>query len=262
MDFEITMKKVVIYTSIVGNYDPLIEHRYISRDWDYICFVDENSKISSKFWKIIKLPSEIKDKVKLSRLPKILPHKFVSEYEYSIYIDANLEITNDRLEKRINQLIQKESVLALVPHPYRDCVYDEADFCIQIGKDNSPIIKQQIKEIYINNKFPRHYGLYQNNLIFRKHNELGELGELWWDVYLKYSRRDQLSLIYALWKTDIRCDNLFEKGYNVKTSPDGFICIDHEVPFTTNKKKYVRIRIRSWLRKLGILQLIQKTNII
>ena len=256
------MKKGVIYTSIVGNYDPLLEHCYIMEDWDYICFSESKAIVQNHtIWKIIVLPSnEIKNNIRLSRLPKILPHRFLTEYEYSIYLDANINILDDTLEKRVNQLIKKNVKIAIAPHPQRDCVYEEAQVCIKSGKDKKSIIEKQIKEIYTLNNFPTHFGLYQNNLIYRKHNDLVELDQLWWDIYMKYSRRDQLSLVYALWRTGILCENLFEQGFNIRESPKGFSFFRHEVPYTTKKTLYLRKGLRSKLKKWGILPFIHEVK--
>ena len=47
--------------------------------------------------------------------------------------------------------------------------------------------------------------LYENNLIFRKHNHCSSVtvSEAWWKMYMTYSKRDQLSLCYVLWANHI-----------------------------------------------------------
>ena len=37
--------KTVCYTCITKNYDKLIQHSYISKDWDYVCFTDDKKLI-------------------------------------------------------------------------------------------------------------------------------------------------------------------------------------------------------------------------
>lgn len=50
--------------------------------------------------------------------------------------------------------------------------------------------------------FPEHYGLGENNILYRRHNEpaLVRVMEDWWYFLENYSRRDQLSFVYVLWK--------------------------------------------------------------
>ena len=62
--------------------------------------------------------------------------------------------------------------------------------------------------------FPRHYGLFLNNIIFRVHCDgVYEVDHLWWDLYVKYCRRDQMFLPYALWiHPEVKVDYLFSQG--------------------------------------------------
>ena len=62
--------------------------------------------------------------------------------------------------------------------------------------------------------FPEHYGLYEANVIIRKHNNKSviDLMEYWWSEILNNSHRDQLSLNYVIWKYDF--DNII---HSVKT---------------------------------------------
>ena len=58
--------------------------------------------------------------------------------------------------------------------------------------------------------FPQNYGLPENNIIYRKHNkaEIISIMNDWWYMLEHYSRRDQLSLPYVLWKHNIKCENV------------------------------------------------------
>ena len=52
---------------------------------------------------------------------------------------------------------------------------------------------------------PRHYGLNETNVIYRKHTESSiiNLMESWWNCIRDISKRDQLSFSYVLWKNGI-----------------------------------------------------------
>lgn len=54
--------------------------------------------------------------------------------------------------------------------------------------------------------FPENYGLNETNLIFRRHNdkEIVSLMEDWWYFIEKYTKRDQFSFSYVLWKHGLK----------------------------------------------------------
>ena len=43
------MGKICVYTCITGDYDNLIQHTYIDKDYDYICFTDNQKLIDKQF---------------------------------------------------------------------------------------------------------------------------------------------------------------------------------------------------------------------
>lgn len=209
--------KIVIYTVLVGNYDKLCQPKKINEGVDYVCFTDKedcNDRIG--VWRVVGVPFSHKDNGRVSRYPKILPHKTIlSEYDYSLYIDANLIINDNYVYERIQDLIANGDILAMVKHPDRDCVYQEAYTCISGFKAKWRDVFRQIL-YYKMVGIPKHWGLYEANIIFRKHNDTSVviLDELWWKFFLKYSKRDQLSLVYALWKTGITVPLFLPEGFS------------------------------------------------
>ena len=91
------MNKNVIYTCLTGNYDGLKQPKYIYDGYDYICFSNEFSESHIGIWEIRKIPFETNDKLRLSRFVKINPHLALPEYEYSLWMDSNLQIVGDEL---------------------------------------------------------------------------------------------------------------------------------------------------------------------
>lgn len=187
--------KKVIYTCITGNYDNLIEMQTYFNDYDYICFTN-NPDIKSDSWIIKPIPKLVLSNQKKQRYVKMHPHKLLPEYDYSIYVDANIDILKDP-----TPLIHNEYFLQIPMHPDRNCLYKEYKACVIIKKDTLTNMKPQIDR-YREEGFPEKYGLTQNNIIFRKHNDPKciELMELWWKEVFKGSYRDQISFEYVLWK--------------------------------------------------------------
>ena len=193
--------KKVIYTCIVGGYDTLLDPKIISNGFDYVCFTD-NQNLSSNVWDIRPLPKETEElpKVKKQRYMKINPHKHLSEYELSIWVDGNVEIRGD-LNKFINETLKNDCSVYVPKHPSRNCIYAEERVVIRMKKDKFDITNPQIKR-YEKEGFPKDYGLLQSNILLRKHNDDGciRLMEDWFEEVKNGSHRDQLSFNYVSWK--------------------------------------------------------------
>lgn len=195
-------KNTVVYTAISGNYDDLKNPQVINKNFDYVCFTD-NPKIKSDIWKIVKFTSEGLDQVRKCREVKILPHKYFSDYKYSIWIDGNIDIIDDVNELITEFIILKKSNLLTFKHPLRECIYEEAQTCINDKRDKKKIIiKQMIK--YQEEKLPEQIGLIESNVIIRNHNNAAvvKLMENWWEEVREHSKRDQLSFNYCVWKNN------------------------------------------------------------
>ena len=109
----IIKNKGVVYTSITGDYDDLLTPLHINENWDYICFTDKD--IKSDFWQIKQIGNSNLDPVRKAKKYKILPHRYLSAYDYSLYIDANFIIIGD-IDKFVNKYSKVNPMLCLV-HP-------------------------------------------------------------------------------------------------------------------------------------------------
>ena len=205
------MNKKVVYTSVFGNYDDVVEPK-LPEGWDWKCFSEQNS-----------LPI-YEDNMRNAKRYKILPHRFLKEYEISIYIDGNYIIKRD-----VNELVDRylNDVNAVFhnhnsqpAYDKRNCIYDEARTILMFGeknmkitpergmknyKDNPEIIVNQMKRYTIDN-YPEQNGLITGGVILRRHNEKDCIGvmEDWWKEIRYGSKRDQLSFNYVAWKNKFK----------------------------------------------------------
>lgn len=196
---QINKNKVVVYTAITGNYDNLYEPRYKSDKFDYVCFTD-NPDIKSNFWKIIPLPHHNLDSTRKARYVKILPHLFFQDYNYSVWVDANITIVGDLYE--LLQSYLKESSLVFFRHSDgRNCIYQEAEACIRRNKDDKNVILAQA-ERYEKERYPENNGLISTGVILRRHKDpkIIETMDAWWNEVENFSKRDQMSFNYIAWK--------------------------------------------------------------
>ncbi len=213
------MRKV-IYTSIVGNYDSLPQPLAVDGSFEYVCFSNDIAEGRAGVWQVRPIPYSDKDVTRLSRYVKLQPHKVLGDYDVSVWMDANIRILGEEFYRIVNGRIESGSLMAMVPHPRRDCVYEEISRCYQdvrIGFRDALRQKRHLER----ECFPRHFGMMENNLILRRHNDpsVRKISDGWWKEYLGYSVRDQLSLMPVCRKMGFRPDLLLGEGKNARNVP-------------------------------------------
>ncbi len=205
------MFKVVVYTSIVGSCDQLLQPISYNKDYDYICFVRKGEALNKTIgvWQIKEIPFDDLDNRVTSRFPKINPHIVLPEYDYSLWIDGNVFINSSQCYDLIQQKINKGIVYSGLNHWGRSCAYAEIFACVNAEKETVKGAKKILKYLY-ENKFPQDAGLYENNVILRKHNDvkIKKFDELWWEHYMAFSKRDQLTHSYCYRKAGLNYDYL------------------------------------------------------
>jgi hypothetical protein len=191
---------IVVYTVITGSYETLRPAKYPG-----ICLTDGSPKLV-KGWEVREIKKEHPDPRRASRHPKMMPHKYFPDVEYTIYVDGNVVLLRSP-EKIVKDLLQREDV-ALFQHPERMCVYKEAKKCVEYKKADPEVVKSQI-EYYRAEGFPADQGLTACWVIVRRNTpEVQKFGEIWWKEYLRFSCRDQLSFDFVRWQTKLEYDRI------------------------------------------------------
>lgn len=191
-------ERVAVYTCITNAYDRLPD----LPQWphcDFICFTD-NPYLRSDRWEMRYLSGDDLDAARRSRLPKILPHRFLLEYPISVWVDANVTVHTDLAALARLELASRPA--AFFTHLERTNVYDEAEMCIKLDKDDPETLRRQA-DAYRKEGLPAGINdLVTCTVMFRRHRDpkIVSLMELWWKEILRYSRRDQISLPFVAWK--------------------------------------------------------------
>ncbi|MBQ9023726.1 MAG: DUF616 domain-containing protein [Bacilli bacterium] len=199
--------KICVYTCITGNYDDLHELEIKEKNVDYICFTN-NKNIKSDTWKIIYIENDKLDNHRLSRKIKMLGHPYISEnYNISVWMDAGVVF-----KKKVTDFVKmylKDNSFASFKHSSRNCIYEEANECIKLRKDSKENVLK-ILEFLKKEKYPKNNGLYEMTVFIKKHNDpiVIKTMNLWFDIVCKYSKRDQLSFMYCVWKTGMKIDDI------------------------------------------------------
>jgi hypothetical protein len=199
--------KIIIYTCITARYDWLLPPLFQSKEIEYICFTD-TPNISAHGWSVRPIADSIKHLPPnlINRHYKFFPHFYLPESEWSIYIDGNLRLFKD-LGAFVEDMEDQDIYMACPRHPQRNNIFDEAEACLQLGKfsSNEETIIQDQLEFYRSEGMPPDLALSANYILVRKHSEplLQKAMVLWWDQLQAYTKRDQISLPYAAWKTGL-----------------------------------------------------------
>ena len=244
------MKRIAIYTCVTGGYDYLHAPAILDPDVDYLCFVPSHCHTEEVDGWIVRTFDYVgKTMQDTSRFPKLNPHIVLPDYEYSLWIDGNVTLTSHELIDIVKGKINSGRVYSGIRHPRGGDIYEEALRCLRGKRDSFINIFRSVR--YLRREgFPKGIPVMENNVVFRKHLDPGiiETDCLWWRLYLKYSKRDQLSLMYCLKKFNIPLDLLIPEGYSAKNWT-GLHLYRHK-KFTKKKTSIVRKSVDELLHKV------------
>lgn len=183
-------KDITVVTAIAGGKDKLKDQPYYP-GVEYVAFVDEKTKSST--WKTRPVCDKFKKPVMNAKIHKILTHKYV-DTPYIVWMDGNMDLKVDP-HKLVDLL--GENDFAFFKHPGRDCVYEEADICVQLKKGSPTELAEQTKQ-YAKDGFEPHSGLCEMTAFVRRNNPKANLSfERWWAEICRHSERDQVSFPVA-----------------------------------------------------------------
>lgn len=203
------LSKKVVYTAIVGNYDimPVIQD-YVREGWRYVCFTDNKTLLRlGRFahWEIKPLRFTELDSTKNARWHKTHNADLFPDCAESLWVDANINI----LTPYIFELVENANSDLLVPKHYcRKSVYQELEAVNALSLETFDNIKFIDKFLH-SEGMPDNFGLNETNLLYRQHNQrTTKLMQDWWHMIEHYSKRDQLSFSYVLWKNSINVNDI------------------------------------------------------
>lgn len=229
---------------MTGGYEGIVQPLAIDERFDYILFSNDFKENNIGVWQIRPIPAvvDLDDNKRLSRYPKSHPEEMLSEYEASLYMDANIQISDQWVYERFIELANKKIDYAGIKLlcTGRDDIYRHAyDMCVMRVENDINAIRQ-MHALY-KNGFPEHYGLNENNIIFRSHTEkMKQADEEWWWWITNYSFRDQFSYMYCLWKHGIKRYFFLPEGEDSRNS-NHFIYIAHNDSAGVVNKKWLTL---------------------
>jgi O-antigen biosynthesis protein len=189
-----------VYTALFGGYErPSLQPTFADDDIDKILFTDD-PELRSDDWDVRVVPRALAaDPGRSSRWAKVLPHRALPEYGESLYIDNSVLLTQPP-SAVIDRLLVDGVSFALLAHSYRGAVADEMDAVAAVKFDDPARIREQAEHYAVIAPEALAAQTLWGGMLARRHHDplLIEAMETWWEQILRYSRRDQLSLPFAL----------------------------------------------------------------
>ena len=146
---------------------------YLNPEYKYVCFTDDETYLKRRIvgpWHIEPLRYDRLDNTRNNRYHKMHPHELFSDYEESLFIDANIQLRGNCLFAAADAMHGRDVFLAIPPHRRCRCLYDELEECVRSHKDNAEVLEKH--RIFLEEEgYPRQMGLTENNVIYRKHKD-------------------------------------------------------------------------------------------
>jgi len=220
--------RLAVYTYILGSYDQLLDQPPAeSEQTEYICFTD-NPELTSDRWRIVLIePRFPSDVVRSARFVKIVGHPELAGFDATLSIDASVRLRVPP-ERIVDAWLTDGVDFAVAEHSYREALIDEFDEVIRLNYDDRGRVHEQLFDYSVDHPATlQRRPLWTGMLARRVTNASAEMARLWFDHVLRYSRRDQLSVLTAIEQSRV----------SVRTIPlDNFASELHEWPVINGRR--------------------------
>ena len=241
------MKRYVIYSALVGDYDEVLQPMVVDERFDYVLFSNDIKDSRVGVWQVRPISYENPDNTRVCRYVKTHPEELLKEYEVSVWIDANVQPLSGYVYERIAELDNQGVLVSSMWHPVRKCIYEEAFAVMNMMVEHERVVVEWCHRLR-KERYPRDNGLCETGLVFRRHQEVSvrKLDALWWYCIDHYSRRDQLSFNYVLWKLNVPYELFLGGGRNARKT-EFFRLLKHKDPTDHNHCQIVKNE--AWLMR-------------
>jgi hypothetical protein len=192
----------LVYTCVFDNYDWVLPPIAARPGIRHILVTDQDGPAPAGWERRVVDPAEHGSSSAANRYWKMLGWRELPSCERTLYVDANIRLLGDSASF-LDKVLPESSAMGLFRHPLRKTIADEARACIQAGKVEKPETLYAELESYGGMGFHDDQGLSENGILARRTNAPGldAAMQFWWELYLRQSGRDQISLPVVRWRT-------------------------------------------------------------
>ena len=211
--------KFAVCCVLTGRYDTPQPVGRPEPNIDYFLITDAASLPAPPGWQRITVPGDDANPLHLSRrlkmnLASLLPSP--DSYNAIVYLDGNIEVAGD-IRPLVSDYLASGADLGVVPHPFRQCVYEEAAAVMLELRDDPRCVLQAV-EFLEHEGHPPRAGLFEMNFFcFRPRPAATAFFAHWWQHYQQHGNRDQLLAPYVARKLGTSLHPLLPTGRSVRT---------------------------------------------
>jgi GT2 family glycosyltransferase len=218
--------EVAFITASAGRYDTPKWHEHLLPTADYLLFSDAIQ--THPLYDVRPFPYFNIDPTRMARFIKTHPSTVAPGYKVVVWVDGNIVIRGD-LSEEVEAFIRSGRAIGAIAHPLRSSIYDEAEACRTLGKDEPTLMERQLAR-YRAHGYQSRFLIESNLMMYRlDHPQLTPVLSRWWGEIEQGSRRDQLSLPFALEQSGMEWHRITELGVSVRNHPK-LVIVTHE-PF-------------------------------
>lgn len=193
---------VAIISAVYDGYDtvkPVLPQAGVEVEWILVTDTPPDAE-AARGWTIVHEPKPDVPPNRAAKGAKFEPWKY-TDAPASIWIDASFRVTSPDFATRA---MEHAAPIAQFEHPWRDCLYAEAEEIAKLGMDSEGVAAWQTRR-YREAGHPEGWGLWASGVIARKHTApVKRMGAMWAKEVAAGSARDQVSQPYVLRKTRLR----------------------------------------------------------
>ena len=208
--------KKVVYTVLVEENKGLLPPLHKQKGWDYICFTDF-AKVEAGVWTIQALPKlPVLAKAAgnpnlIAGLLKALPHRFLQQYEYSLYVEPNRLLAGriDRFTSKKPAELQTLGSVFYGPFIAAERLMENQTLATgqqikSFTKQQQDRMKKQMKRWQADG-LPEGNGCPETGVLGRKHNleQVSRAMEIWAVELQDGCMQDAPALAYACYKAGV-----------------------------------------------------------
>jgi predicted O-methyltransferase YrrM len=192
---------VVVYTVIAGPYDEPPTFEFHDPRVECYCFSDYLTSAPEP-WTLVPIESYFKDPKLTSGYLKTNPNLLFPPTTIAVWVDANLDQL--RIDSDAMRALVKNTPFAMPAHRERADVASEAKVVVELGLDDTARVSRLLRELS-EHGYPDDRGLGATMMVVRDLSKpsVHRVDRAWWDGIALLSRRDQLTVNYALWSADV-----------------------------------------------------------
>jgi len=198
---KVTLKansKIAVFTSIIPHdYVTLKPPIYINTEVDYWVISDEQFGLFP--WDDFLVTRTSKSPLREIQDYRVLLHKWFPEYDYVIWVDGEVCLKVDPVYL-VEMLKTSGTGIMFIEHPWRDCIYEEAQVYKGFKAVDYDTIDAQTDH-YRAEGYPEHNGLITVNFFIKdnKDPDVSRLMERWHKETENGCCRTQVSFNYSSW---------------------------------------------------------------